>query len=77
MAIEFLEYVVGSLVDQPEEVTIDEIAANDETILELRVDDDDVGRIIGRNGSVARSLRTIVSAIGSRDDKQYTLEIID
>jgi predicted RNA-binding protein YlqC (UPF0109 family) len=77
MPADFLEYVVGCLVEEPEEVIIDAIPTSEETILELRVAEDDIGRVIGKNGSVARSLRTLVSAIGSREGKEYSLEVID
>ena len=77
MPADFLEYVVGCLVEEPEEVIIDAIPTSEETILELRVAEDDIGRVIGKNGSVARSLRTLVSAVGSREGKEYSLEVID
>ncbi|MCB1172478.1 MAG: KH domain-containing protein [Leptospiraceae bacterium] len=73
----FLQYVAGCLVEKPEKVSIQEIPTSEETIVELRVDDEDIGRVIGKNGSVARALRTMVSAIGARKGKDYQLEVID
>ena len=74
---DFLEYVVENLVTDKESVNISEIPGNEESIIEIRVADGDIGKIIGKNGSVVRSLRTVVSAIGSKEQKNYTLEIID
>jgi len=75
--VDFLEYVVENLVKDKESVNISEIPGNEESIIEIRVADEDIGKVIGKNGSVARSLRTIVSAMGSKEQKNYTLEIID
>ncbi len=76
-ANELVEYIVHSLVEQPDQVQINAIPGTEETIIELRVAEDDVGKVIGKNGSVARALRTLLSALGSREDKNYSLEIID
>lgn len=76
-ANELVEYIVHSLVEQPDQVQINAIPGTEETIIELRVADDDVGKVIGKNGSVARALRTLLSALGSREEKNYSLEIID
>lgn len=76
-AVTLIEYVAESLAARPEEVTIEEVPGNEETIIELRVADEDVGKVIGKNGSVARAMRTLLTAIGSRDDRTYVLEIID
>lgn len=74
---ELVEYIVHSLVEHPDEVSIEAIPGSEETIIELRVADSDVGKVIGKNGSVARALRTLLAALGSRDEKTYSLEIID
>jgi uncharacterized protein len=74
---ELVEYIVHSLVDKPEEVKVSTIPGNEEVILELRVADSDVGKVIGKNGSVARALRTLLSSAGLQDKKTYSLEIID
>ncbi len=72
-----LEYVVESLVSKKDQVKIEEIAGPDEVVLEVRVAQGDVGKIIGKNGSVARSLRQILLAAGMKEKKDYILEIID
>lgn len=72
-----LEYVIESLVSKKDQVKIEEIAGPDEVVLEVRVAQGDVGKIIGKNGSVARSLRQILLAAGMKEKKEYILEIID
>jgi len=75
--LDLVEYIVENLVDQPEQVQLTEIPGSEETVIEVRVADSDIGKIIGKNGSVARSLRTLLSAAGTHEEKNYTLEIID
>ena len=75
--IEFVHYVVTSLVQNPEEVQIELIAENEETIVELRVNENDISRVIGRGGSIARSLRTLLRIFSYRDKKDYILEIVE
>ncbi len=75
--MELMEYIVENLVDEPDQVRISEIPGNEETIIEIRVADPDVGKVIGKNGSVARALRTLLSAVGAKTDRNYILEIID
>ena len=72
-----LDYVIESLVSKKDQVKIEEIAGPDEVVLEVRVAQGDVGKIIGKNGSVARSLRQILLAAGMKEKKDYILEIID
>lgn len=72
-----VEFIVHNLVEHPEEINLKEIPGEDETILELRVADADIGKVIGKNGSVARAMRTLIQAVGARDQKNYHLEIID
>ena len=74
---ELVEYIVQSLVDNQDEVRINTIDGSAETIIELRVAESDVGKVIGKNGSVARALRTLLSAMAAQDDQNYSLEIID
>jgi len=76
-SIEFLEFTVENLVSKPDKVSITQIPGNEETIIEIRVDDDDIGKVIGKGGSVARALRTIVHAIGMKEQRNYSMEIID
>lgn len=69
-----IEYVAKSLVDAPEEVFVEQVDGN---VIELEVAENDVGKVIGRQGRTARALRALVSAAGIRARKRYTLEIID
>ena len=76
--VALIEYVVQSLVENPDQVRISEIQGSEETVIELRVADSDVGKVIGKNGSVARALRTLITAVGAKGDGgHFTLEIID
>jgi len=72
-----ISYIVYSLVDKPEEVKITQIESEKTNIIELRVDNSDIGKVIGKNGRIAKSLRTILTAAGIREGKTYTLEIVD
>ena len=74
---EKLEHVVRLMVDQPEEIEIDEIPHQKGTAFELRVAEEDLGKVIGRQGRTARALRTLLSAREERDGERYSLEIID
>ncbi len=76
-SIALIEYIVVNLVENPDDVRIDQIEGDEENVVELRVADSDVGKVIGKNGSVARSLRTLLSALGTKEQKNYILEIID
>ncbi len=76
-AVELVEYIVEGLVHDQEGIRIDEIEGTEETVMELRVSQNDVGKVIGKNGSVARALRTLITASGSREQRNYILEIID
>ena len=72
-----ISYICQNLISKPDELKITEIPGTEETVLEIRVDPDDIGKIIGKNGSVARSIRTLVSAMGGRAGVNYVVEIID
>lgn len=72
-----VEYIVKSLVDKPEEVRIDEIQNERTSILELRVDEEDLGKVIGKKGRIAKSLRTLITSCDNPEKRQYYLEIID
>ncbi|GIX43387.1 MAG: UPF0109 protein [Leptospiraceae bacterium] len=73
----YIEYIIKNLVNHPEEVKINRIDGTKETIVEIRVHQEDIGKVIGKNGSVVRALRTIVNAVGNRERKNYILEVID
>ena len=75
--VALVEHLAKALVDAPDEVEVEEFEEGGQTIVELYVGDDDVGRIIGRLGRMARSLRTIVNAAALRTRKRYQLEIVE
>jgi uncharacterized protein len=72
-----IEHIAKALVDAPGEVFIDEYEDGDETVIELEVAEADLGKVIGRSGRIARALRTVLSAAGSKQHKRYALEIIE
>ena len=74
---ELVSYMVKSLVDHPEQVEIREIEGEKSTILELRVTKDDIGKVIGKHGRIARAIRTIISAAATKSGKRVVLEILD
>jgi predicted RNA-binding protein YlqC (UPF0109 family) len=72
-----LSFVVGELVDHPDEVRIEETEDDREIVLELTVHPEDLGKVIGKRGRTAKALRTLVRAAGSLDDENVTVEIMD
>jgi predicted RNA-binding protein YlqC (UPF0109 family) len=74
---QFIEYVVKSLVSKPDAVHIDRRIDEKGVLLELTVDPEDLGRVIGKRGATAQSLRTLLRALGTKNDARYNLKIID
>ena len=74
---ELLAYLARELVDDPEAVRVEEEERDDALVLVLRVAPDDVGKVIGRNGRIARALRTLVRASSARDGRRVLVEIAD
>ena len=74
---ELLEFLARSLVDHPEQVRVEETESADEVLLRLFVAKEDVGKVIGKQGRIARALRTVVKASAVKDGKQATVEIVD
>ena len=74
---ELLEYLARHLVDQPEAVRVERVEEDDTVVLRLHVAQDDLGKVIGRQGRIARALRTIVRAGGTRERRRVHLEIVD
>ncbi len=73
-----VEDVVKSIVDEPDQVEVREIpGAHGETKLELKVAPADLGRVIGKQGRTARSIRTLVNAASSKSDQRFNLEILE
>jgi predicted RNA-binding protein YlqC (UPF0109 family) len=75
-ATELVEYVAKSLVDDPDAVRVEAVETSGGTVIELRVADDDMGKVIGRNGSVAKALRTLLKVVGAREGESVGLEIL-
>ena len=74
---ELLDYLARRLVDDPDAVQVEEIEEDDALVLRLRVAPDDVGKVIGRQGRIARALRTLVRAGGAHEGRRLVLEIVD
>ncbi len=74
---EVVEIVAKSLVDSPNGVNVVEIEGEKTIVIELRVDKADVGKVIGKQGRIARALRTILSAMGRKTGKRVVLEILE
>lgn len=74
---ELVEAIARALVDHPEEVAVKAIEGEQVTVLELRVAHDDLGKVIGRQGRTAKSIRTLLGAAGMKLKKRYTLEILE
>ena len=74
---QFVEYIVKSLVNNPDGVKIDRRIDEKGVLLELTVDADDLGRVIGKRGATAQSLRTLLRALGTKNEARYNLKIVD
>jgi predicted RNA-binding protein YlqC (UPF0109 family) len=74
---DFVEFIVKSLVGKPEEVKIERRIDEKGVLIELTVDPEDLGRIIGKRGATAQSLRTLLRALGTKNDARYNLKIVD
>jgi len=72
-----IEHIAKALVEDKAAVFIDEYEDGDETVIELEVAEAEVGKVIGRSGRIARALRTILAAAGTKNDKRYALEILE
>ena len=74
---EIVEYLARRLVDEPEEVRVEEVEREGDLVIELYVAKDDVGKVIGRQGRIARALRTVVRASAARRSGRTMLEIME
>src|SRR6202042_3194045 len=74
---QFIEYIVKSLVGNPDAVKIERRIDEKGVLLELTVDQEDLGRVIGKRGATAQSLRTLLRALGTKNDARYNLKIVD
>jgi uncharacterized protein len=74
---ELLAYLARQLVDDPDAVSVEEVEREGAVVLELRVAKDDIGKVIGRQGRIARALRAVVRASGARSHRRVLLEIVE
>lgn len=74
---QFVEYIVKSLVGSPDDVVVDRIIDEKGVLLTLTVNPEDLGRVIGRRGSTAQSLRTLLRALGTKNSARYNLKIVN
>lgn len=74
---QFVEYIVKSLVGNPDSVVVERRIDEKGVLLELTVDPEDLGRVIGKRGATAQSLRTLLRALGTKNDARYNLKIVD
>ena len=74
---EMLTYIVGNLVENPEEIQVNVLENGNSITLQLRVAAEDMGRVIGRQGRIAKEIRTIVKTVAQRSGAKVTVEIVD
>lgn len=75
---ELLTYIVKNLVDNPDEVSITERVGNgDDIVFEVRVADSDMGKVIGRNGRIAKEIRTLMKSVARKKGKRVSVDIVD
>ena len=74
--VELVEYLAKALVDDPDQVKIVEKTRDDTVILELTVAEGDMGKVIGKQGRIAKAIRTVVKAASAKSGKKYTVEIL-
>ena len=74
---ELLTYIAQNLVEHPDQVSVAEYENAGETILELRVAAEDMGKVIGRQGRIAKEIRTIIKSVAQRDGQKVSVEIVD
>jgi uncharacterized protein len=73
---ELVEVIAKALVDQPDAVVVNEVQGEQSTILELKVAPEDMGKVIGKQGRIAKSIRTVVKAAATKENKRVIVEII-
>ena len=74
---ELVEFITKALVADPDAGRVEELVDDGDTVLEVRVAEDDFGRVIGRNGRVANAIRTVAKAAATREDRRVMVEIVD
>lgn len=73
---ELVEYIAKSLVDNPEKVSVNEVEGSQYVIIELKVAEEDMGKVIGKQGRIAKAIRTVVKAAAIKENKKVVVEII-
>ena len=73
--VELVRYIARSLVEKPDAVDVREVENADSIVVELRVDPDDMGKVIGKQGRIAKAIRSVVKAAASKEDKKVIVEI--
>ncbi|NMD98283.1 KH domain-containing protein [Selenomonas bovis] len=73
---EIVEVIAKALVDHPEKVNVEEKEEDCQTMLRLHVAEDDMGKVIGKQGRIAKAMRTVVKAVATREEKKVTVEIV-
>ena len=74
---ELLTYIAQNLVEHPEQVTVDQIDGESEIVLELHVAPSDMGKVIGRQGRIAKEIRVLIRSVAQRSGKRVSVEIVD
>lgn len=74
---EFIEFIVKALVDNPDQVEVKEVLGSRTTVYELHVGQGDLGKVIGKQGQTAKSIRTLLAAVSARQGKRAVLEILE
>ena len=74
---QLLTYVAQNLVEHPEQVSVTEVEGDGETVLELRVAPEDMGKVIGRQGRIAKEIRVLIRSVAQRSGKRVSVEIVD
>jgi predicted RNA-binding protein YlqC (UPF0109 family) len=77
MGKDLIEYVVKALVDEPDAVSVAESQGDGTTALELRVAENDIGKVIGKHGRIAKALRSVLNASNGNSGRRYSLEILE
>jgi len=75
--VELVKYIAKALVDSPDEVKVSQREEEDAYVIELTVAPDDMGKVIGKQGRIAKAIRTVVKAASAKSDKKYVVDIID
>jgi predicted RNA-binding protein YlqC (UPF0109 family) len=75
--VDLVKYIAQALVDTPEEVRVSQREEEDAYVIELTVAPDDMGKVIGKQGRIAKAIRTVVKAASAKSDKKYIVDIVD